>query len=79
MFGVSKGFTRSAIRREPRTSKTLPSGWVKGKGVWSIGHVDPKGRFQVDSKKLYTFDVPDLSNFELKPYVSHLKSPKPKQ
>jgi len=76
MFGVNTGFVRGSkfgrsITRGSLTTKRLPHGYIKGKGVRSIGKVDSKGRFRIDRSKLLKFHVPDLTGFDLKPYVSY--------
>jgi len=87
MFGINTGFLRASkfgarIYRGNLTTKRLPIGWKKGKGVRPMGKMDNKGNFCVDRTKLLKFHVPDLTDFELKPYVSYnspmIECPPPK-
>jgi large subunit ribosomal protein L41 len=37
-----------------------------------FGNVSRKGRFMLDIEKVPVYNIPDLTGFALKPYVSHL-------
>ena len=37
-----------------------------------FGQVSRKGRFTLDIEKVPIYNIPDLTGFNLKPYVSHL-------
>jgi len=50
--------------------KRMPPGFYKGRGVRPIGRHTKKGGYIIDPKKLPAFEVPDLTNCDLKPYVS---------
>jgi len=79
MLGLNTGLLRGSkfgrISRGSLTPKHLPHGWYKGRGARPIGKLDNKARLRVDRAKLINFHVPDLTGFELKPYVSY-NSPK---
>eukprot|EP00884_Botryococcus_braunii_P011041 jgi/Botrbrau1/19939/Bobra.0059s0056.1 len=65
----SKGWTRL-------TSKIGPIGYYKGKGVKSVGHHTSKGGYRILAHKRPFYVVPDLTGFELRPYVGFdLKGP----
>eukprot|EP00741_Cyanophora_paradoxa_P016547 tig00020927_g15977.t1 len=71
--GVLTGLLRMAdyprSGRGVRTSKRGPVGFYKGKGARNIGFHTRKGGYIVQDWKIPEIVVPDLSNFELKPYV----------
>mmetsp|Transcript_42410 Transcript_42410/g.66410 ORF Transcript_42410/g.66410 Transcript_42410/m.66410 type:complete len:108 (-) Transcript_42410:172-495(-) len=71
-FSPRQGHTKG---RTPLTSKRGPKNYYKGKGANSTGRITSKGVFITQPYKLYEFVAPDLSDCELKPYVSH-KTPK---
>mmetsp|Transcript_13478 Transcript_13478/g.34962 ORF Transcript_13478/g.34962 Transcript_13478/m.34962 type:complete len:92 (-) Transcript_13478:34-309(-) len=62
-------------RRVPRTGferltpKNGPRDFYKGKGAAAPGHHTRKGGYTMLSWKLPKYMVPDLTGFELKPYV----------
>jgi len=84
---VLRGLERSAKkgRRAQRgwhISKRGNKGFYKGWGARSLGKTNSKGHFRYDPKKLPVLVVPDLTNCELKPYVSYgtpkIKVPPPR-
>uniref|UniRef100_A0A061QPF9 Large subunit ribosomal protein L41, mitochondrial n=2 Tax=Tetraselmis sp. GSL018 TaxID=582737 RepID=A0A061QPF9_9CHLO len=62
-------------RRVPRsgfsrlTTKNGPRNYYKGKGAIAPGFHTRKGGYKMLSWKLPKYIIPDLSGFELKPYV----------
>jgi len=84
--GLIRGEYRGKMgRRQFRgksNSKMGPKDYYKGRGSRSLGKIDSKGHFTLDAKKLPVFIVPDLTDFELKPYVAYgtpkIKVPPPK-
>ncbi len=63
---------RKSLRLDPLTSKRANRRFYKGKGCRNEGRHGRKGRYIVNSDKLLDIEAPDLSDFELKPYVSYL-------
>mmetsp|Transcript_20021 Transcript_20021/g.34419 ORF Transcript_20021/g.34419 Transcript_20021/m.34419 type:complete len:88 (+) Transcript_20021:140-403(+) len=73
--GLLRGFLRMPEfprqGRGPRTSKRGPVGFYKGKGCRSLGKFyGGKGVYRTDPAKIPEIVVPDMSGFELKPYVA---------
>ncbi|XP_065056183.1 large ribosomal subunit protein mL41B-like [Rhopilema esculentum] len=52
------------------TSKRGNKNFYKGRGVRNPGFITKKGKFVVVPKKVPEFVVPDLTGFQLKPYVA---------
>eukprot|EP00112_Aurelia_sp_Birch-Aquarium-sp1_P013708 Seg2921.5 transcript_id=Seg2921.5/GoldUCD/mRNA.D3Y31 product="39S ribosomal protein L41-B mitochondrial" pseudo=true protein_id=Seg2921.5/GoldUCD/D3Y31 len=52
------------------TGKRGNKNFYKGRGVRNPGFLTRHGNFRVVPKKVPEFIVPDLTGFELKPYVS---------
>ncbi|KAJ3065335.1 hypothetical protein HK102_007930 [Quaeritorhiza haematococci] len=52
------------------TGKHGNKNYYKGTGGGRLGHWSLKGRYRIDPWRLRSFIVPDLSNSQLKPYVS---------
>jgi hypothetical protein len=66
---------RGARRFGPATSKKGNMGFNRGRGAWKGGFLSSKGRFVVDDARKKFMVVPDLTGFELTPYVA-LDTPK---
>ncbi|WZN61447.1 ribosomal protein L27 [Chloropicon roscoffensis] len=75
LSGFLRTFTRG-LRIVPRKGwKTLDAkrakkGYVKGKGVKSVGRHTKYGGYTILAHKIPRYIVPDLKGFELKPYVA---------
>ncbi|KAI9917731.1 hypothetical protein PsorP6_012389 [Peronosclerospora sorghi] len=75
--GLITGFTRkSKFGRShslrPLTSKRANRRFYKGNGCRNEGKHAKRGRYVVDPDKLLQLEVPDLTGFKLKAYVSPL-------
>ena len=57
--------------RRRLTGKDGGRKFYKGRGVRNIGFPTQYGGYVVVPKKIQQYVVPDLTNFELKPYVSN--------
>ncbi|KAL9965287.1 hypothetical protein ACROYT_G029062 [Oculina patagonica] len=68
--GLFRGATRGVM-----TGKRGNKNFYKGRGVRNPGFHTRKGGYMIVQKKIPEFIVPDLTGFELKPYVSY-KAPK---
>jgi len=74
---VIRGFQRCPTKQGRRSqrgwhiSKRGPRSFGKGRGARSLGNVDSKGHFKYTPRKLPLIVVPDLTDFELKPYVAY--------
>mmetsp|Transcript_26317 Transcript_26317/g.37714 ORF Transcript_26317/g.37714 Transcript_26317/m.37714 type:complete len:113 (-) Transcript_26317:310-648(-) len=66
----SKFLSRSKAKFIPLTTKRAKKGFYKGKGCTNEGHLTSKGRFVVDWSKRLQLIVPDLAEFNLKPYIA---------
>jgi hypothetical protein len=66
---------RGARRFGPATSKKGNLGYNRGRGAWKGGFLSSKGRFVPDEARKKFMVVPDLTGFELTPYVA-LDTPK---
>ncbi|XP_062502180.1 large ribosomal subunit protein mL41-like [Corticium candelabrum] len=73
-LNVIRGLMRGA-KRGNLTSKRGNRLFYKGRGAKSTGFHTKKGSYIVQQHKVPQFIVPDLTGFQLKPYVSH-KTPK---
>eukprot|EP00118_Oscarella_pearsei_P025599 m.308445 g.308445 ORF g.308445 m.308445 type:complete len:102 (+) comp44015_c0_seq1:50-355(+) len=73
-LNVIRGLIRGA-RRGNMTSKRGNRTFYKGRGAKSTGYHTSKGNFIVQKQKVPEFVVPDLTGFQLRPYVSY-KTPK---
>jgi len=89
MFGLLTRFLRQPSKFGSNTTrggnispKMVPRGRYKGRQVRSVGRHTKKGGYIIEAKKLLYFQVPDLSETELKAYVSkntpQIKGPPPK-
>ncbi|CAK4032942.1 related to ribosomal 27 precursor, mitochondrial [Lecanosticta acicola] len=58
-----------AIRRLALTTKQGPHNYYKGNRTGSMGWIDKWGRHHVDWKKVRTYVCPDLTSFNLTPFV----------
>nr|CCA25219.1 unnamed protein product putative [Albugo laibachii Nc14] len=78
LFSLTRGskFGR-AVGLLPLTSKRANRRFYKGKGCRNEGKHGKRGRYILNSDKLLTLDVPDLTGFKLKPYVSPLAPRRP--
>ncbi len=78
MTGIARSskFGRSHALR-PLTSKRANRRFYKGKGCRNEGVHGKRGRYVVDGDKLLQLEVPDLTGFKLKPYVSPLAPSRP--
>eukprot|EP00039_Didymoeca_costata_P006585 m.91564 g.91564 ORF g.91564 m.91564 type:complete len:132 (+) comp13308_c0_seq3:260-655(+) len=74
IMGVQTTILRGA-KRGVMSPKKGNKQYFKGTGANTPGFITRKGRFRVDPYKVVRFIVPDLNDFNLKPYVSH-KCPK---
>jgi len=73
-FGLFTGFTRgefSGTYKGGYTTKNLPRGHYRGKGCAPTGKHTIRGGYNIQPYKVVTYVVPDLTDFKLKPYVSH--------
>ncbi|KAK3740557.1 hypothetical protein QZH41_016100 [Actinostola sp. cb2023] len=68
--GLLRGATRGVL-----TGKKGNKQFYKGRGVRPPGYHTSKGGYKIVQRKVPEFIVPDLTGFELKPYVSY-KAPK---
>ncbi|KDO26950.1 hypothetical protein SPRG_07663 [Saprolegnia parasitica CBS 223.65] len=66
-FGKSHGL-------RPLTSKRANRRFYKGKGCRNEGVHAKLGGYRMDLTKMLELEVPDLTGFKLKPYVSPLVS-----
>eukprot|EP00040_Diaphanoeca_grandis_P039171 m.258328 g.258328 ORF g.258328 m.258328 type:complete len:120 (+) comp36433_c0_seq1:133-492(+) len=69
MFGVTATITRGA-RRQLMRSKRGNKNYYKGRRCNPTGFHTRKGGYQHDLYRSVQFIVPDLTGFELKPYIS---------
>ncbi|KAL3658056.1 hypothetical protein V7S43_016900 [Phytophthora oleae] len=70
-FARKSKFGRSHSLR-PLTSKRANRRFYKGNGCRNEGTHAKRGRYVVDEDKLLQLEVPDLTGFKLKAYVSPL-------
>mmetsp|Transcript_26337 Transcript_26337/g.69219 ORF Transcript_26337/g.69219 Transcript_26337/m.69219 type:complete len:160 (-) Transcript_26337:1518-1997(-) len=75
MFGVRATITRGA-RRVVMTSKMGNKNYYKGRRCNPTGWINSKGRFVKDPYREVLYVVPDMSGFDLKPYVT-IKTDRP--
>ncbi|GAB5588333.1 60S ribosomal protein L27 [Umbelopsis nana] len=73
MFGVIRGLYRGA-RRTPMTSKRGHN-YYKGTGSGAMGRHTKRGGYLIDWNKVRTYVVPDITDFNLSPYVSRKTTP----
>lgn len=69
MFGVGATMMRGA-RRGVMSSKSGNKHYFKGRGCNKTGFLTRKGKFVVDPFRIVSFVVPNLTECNLKPYVS---------
>jgi large subunit ribosomal protein L41 len=68
---MSKYLPKSAAKRLPLSTKHARKGFYKGKGATKQGTFRGKaGRFVVEKERLLELIVPDLTGFQLKPYIA---------
>ncbi|EME84064.1 uncharacterized protein MYCFIDRAFT_162925 [Pseudocercospora fijiensis CIRAD86] len=60
---------QKAIRRLALTTKQGPHNYYKGNRTGSMGRHTKYGGYVIDYKKVRTYVCPDLSNFNLTPFV----------
>ncbi|XP_003387557.1 PREDICTED: 39S ribosomal protein L41, mitochondrial-like [Amphimedon queenslandica] len=65
------GFLLLGARRRVLTSKDGKKSFYKGRGCKPTGFHTRNGQFRVVKSMIPEIVVPDLSEFDLKPYVSH--------
>lgn len=73
-LNILRGLFRGATRRV-MTGKMGNKNFYKGRGVRNTGFHTRKAGYIIVYRKVPQFIVPDLTGFELKPYVSY-KAPK---
>ncbi|KAH9816331.1 ribosomal protein YmL27 precursor, mitochondrial [Teratosphaeria destructans] len=59
-----------ALKRLPLTTKQGPHNYYKGNRTGSMGAHTKKGGYLIDYKKVRTYVCPDLTDFELTPFVA---------
>jgi len=80
--GINLQQTRSYARRVPAqgyyrlTTKRVNRHYYRGTGSRSLGRINSRGTFKRDKMKEPEYIFPNLSGFELKPYVEVLARPK---
>mmetsp|Transcript_10125 Transcript_10125/g.20200 ORF Transcript_10125/g.20200 Transcript_10125/m.20200 type:complete len:141 (+) Transcript_10125:4656-5078(+) len=67
---MSKYLSKSATKRLPLSPKRAKKGYYKGNGSTKEGYFGKGGKFVVDPSKRLELVVPDLTGFNLKPYVA---------
>ena len=77
--GILKVFASRRLRQGRRVpskgwtsldSKRAPHGYVKGKGVKAVGKHTKHGGYKILAHKIPRYVVPDLKDFNLKPYIA---------
>ena len=67
----SKYMSKAARKRMPLTTKRASrGGYYKGKGGTKEGHLTSTGKFVVNPLKRLELIIPDLTGFQLKPYIA---------
>ncbi|KAF2089312.1 hypothetical protein K490DRAFT_13138, partial [Saccharata proteae CBS 121410] len=61
---------QKALRRLALTTKQTGKGFYKGTRTGSMGWHTTRGGYQIDYRKVRTYIVPDLTDFELTPFVT---------
>ena len=56
--------------RLPLTTKSVNGGYYKGNRVGSMGAHTSDGRYIIDYRKVRTYNCPDLTGFNLTPFVT---------
>ncbi|CAD0090691.1 unnamed protein product [Aureobasidium vineae] len=59
-----------ALRRLALTTKQAGKDYYKGTGSGAMGRHTKYGAYRIDWSKVRTYVVPDLSDFQLKPFVA---------
>jgi hypothetical protein len=78
MRHMSKYLSKSAGKRLPLTPKHVRKGFYKGNGSTKEGKFTGKaGRFVLDKEMMLELVVPDLTGFQLKPYIARTVPKKP--
>ncbi|KAI5850957.1 hypothetical protein BZA05DRAFT_399289 [Tricharina praecox] len=65
----------TGIRRLRLTTKMVNGGYYKGTGSGKMGSHTKYGGFKIDWEKVRTYKCPDLSGFELTPFVTMKMKP----
>ncbi|KAF2765017.1 hypothetical protein EJ03DRAFT_331352 [Teratosphaeria nubilosa] len=66
-----------AIKRLPLTTKQGPHNYYKGNRTGSMGTHTKYGGYVIDWRKVRTYVCPDLTDFELTPFVAlRIKKPR---
>lgn len=68
-----------AIRRLALTTKQGPHNYYKGNRTGAMGRHTKHGGYIIDWTKVRTYVCPDLSDFELTPFVAKMISPPEKE
>lgn len=68
---MSKFLPKSAAKRLPLSTKHARKGFYKGKGGTKQGTFRGRaGRFVLEQERMLELIVPDLTGFQLKPYIA---------
>ncbi|KAL1297330.1 hypothetical protein AAFC00_004877 [Neodothiora populina] len=59
-----------ALRRLALTTKSARKGFYKGTGSGAMGSHTKWGGYKIDYSKVRTYVVPDLTDFQLTPFVA---------
>ncbi|XP_050212616.1 uncharacterized protein LOC126664314 [Mercurialis annua] len=71
IMGIGRAFRRKRTSSlDILSSKRAPRDYYKGKNCKPTGFHTRKGGYVIVPEKLPNYIVPDLTNFQLKPYVS---------
>ncbi|KAL9531531.1 hypothetical protein SMMN14_04240 [Sphaerulina musiva] len=68
-----------ALRRLPLTTKQGPHNYYKGNRTGAMGRHTKHGGYIIDWNKVRTYVCPDLTGFELTPFVAKKISPPEKE
>ncbi|KAF2137620.1 uncharacterized protein K452DRAFT_257369 [Aplosporella prunicola CBS 121167] len=63
------------LRRLALTTKQTNKGFYKGTGTGSMGRHTKRGGYIIEPEKVRTYKVPDLTGFELTPFVTKRVTP----
>lgn len=78
MRHMSKYLSKSAGKRLPLSPKHVRKGFYKGNGSTKEGRFTGKaGRFVLNKDMMLELVVPDLTGFQLKPYIARTVPKKP--
>ncbi|KAI5779313.1 mitochondrial ribosomal protein L27-domain-containing protein [Geopyxis carbonaria] len=65
----------TGIRRLRLTTKMVNGGYYKGTGSGSMGRHTKYGTYIIEWDKVRTYVVPDMTDFELTPFVTNKMKP----